>query len=168
MRAKHDCANRYGGGGIGGSDLSGWAAVNKLLDLGFSISPEVRQKIFPSTHKPAHNAETGPEIRRINPRDGKRQSLLAIVRELHSSTKRIAAVDALSALARQLLGLDPTAPYRQITLVVNADRPNKSFTALAPDHLVLGLKRGVMVTAEMFGSVRGDFANWVITDIDPF
>ena len=165
---KHGCANRSKAGGIGGSGFSGLDAANKLLDLGIPISADVRQKIFPRSQNFARNAERGVEITRIKPRDGKRQSLLAVVRELHSSTRRIADVDALSALGRQLLGLHPEAPYRQITLVVNLDRPNRSFTALVPDHLVQGLKRGVMVTAEMFGSVRGAFASWVITDIDPF
>ena len=165
---KHDCSNRYGAGGVGGSGLSGWVAFNKLLELGVPISADVRQKIFPRSQNSARNAERGAEIKRIKPRDGKRQSLLAVVRELHSSTRRITNVDALPALGRQLLGLHPAARYRQITLVTNLDRPNKSFTALVPDHLVQGLKRGVMVTADMFGSVIGDFASWVITDIDPF
>ena len=89
------------------------------------------------------------------------------MRELYSSTRQTANVDALPELGLKLLGLDPKMRYRQITLVNNTARPNESFTALVPNHLAQGLELGVMVMAEMFGSVGGDFANWVITDINP-
>ena len=165
---KHGCA-ASGAGGIGGSGYSGWSAVSKLMELGVPISSDVRNKIFPHRQQPGHNATRETKNKRVTPRDGKQHSLLAVVRELYSRTKRIAVVNDLSVLGLRLLGLDPVARYRQITLVVNGERPNKSFTALVPDQFVRqhGLKRGVMVTAEMFGSVRGEFSNWIITSIDP-
>ena len=134
-----------------GSGLSGWAAVNTLR--------VERQNV--------HNAEPEVAIKRIRPKNGERRSTLAVVRELCSSTKQTANVDALPELGLKVLGLDPKMRYWQITLVDNTARPNKSFTALVPNHLAQGLERGVMVMVEMFGSVVGDFANWVITDINP-
>ena len=165
---KHACANEDAFSGIGGSGFSGWTAVSKLMEMGVTITPDVRRKIFPSSRSPVHKSDRGTEVKRIKPQDGKRHSLLAVVRELHSSTKRIATINTMSTLGCQLLGLDPAARYWQITLVDNAGRPNKSFTAVVPDHLARGLRRGVMVMAEMFGSVKSDFSSWVITSIDPF
>ena len=164
---KHACVGRGGAGGIGGSGLSGWAAVNTLRAQGVPISPDVRQKIFPIERQNVHNAEPEVAIKRIRPKNGERRSTLAVVRELYSSTKRTANVDALPELGLKVLGLDPKMRYWQITLVNNTARPNKSFTALVPNHLAQGLELGVMVMVEMFGSVGGDFADWVITDINP-
>ena len=96
-----------------------------------------------------------------------RRYSLAVVRELHQNTKRTANVNTMSELGYKLHGLDPTMRYRQITLVDTKVRPNESFTALIPDHLAQGLKRGVMVAAGMSGCGSGNFSNWVITDISP-
>ena len=123
---KHACVGRGGAGGIGGSGLSGWAAVNTLRAQGVPISPDVRQKIFPIERQNVH-------------KNSERRSTLAVVRELCSSTKRTANVDALPELGLKVLGLDPKMRYWQITLVDNTARPNKSFTALVPNHLAQGL-----------------------------
>ncbi len=83
------------------------------------------------------------------------------------STKRTKDIEDLPALGYQLLGLDPETSYRQITLVDNSIRPNESFTALIPDHMARSLEWGMIVKSEVSGSVYGDFANWIVTDITP-
>ncbi len=162
---KHTCASTGGTGGIGGSGLSGWAAVETLRAQGVPITSDIIQEVFPGERPSGHKPSSETATNRIEPGDGTQRSVLAVVRELHSKTRRISSVDELSELGRKLLGLNPKMHYRQITLVANSVRPNESFTALIPDALARGLEIGVIVRATISGCVRGNFANWVITDV---
>ena len=162
---KHTCARTGSAGGIGGSGLSGWAAVETLRAQGVPITSDVIQEVFPGERPSGRKPSSGTATNRIEPGERTRRSVLAVVRELHSKTNRISNVDELSELGRKLLGLDPKMRYRQITLVANSVRPNESFTALIPDALARGLELGVIVRAAMSGCVNGDFATWIITDI---
>ena len=160
---EHSCA-----GGIGGSGLSGWEAVDTLRALGMPISKDViDKKIFSPGRQPSPQAPSEITIKRIEPESRKRRTLLAVVRELKRSTKQTKDIEALPAHGYQILGLDPETSYRQITLVNNSIRPNESFTALIPDHMARSLKCGMIVKSEVSGSVYGNFANWIVTDITP-
>ena len=143
---KHECT---GTGGIGGSGLSGWEAVDTLRALGAPISHDVIKKIFPGGQPGGGNSPSISDIEKIEPTADQTKDLLAVVRELHTSANRISAIDDLSTMGRKLLGLDPNARYWQITLVQNNVRPNGSFTALIPEYLVRDLKKDMMVMASM-------------------
>ena len=160
---KHACA----GGGIGGSGLSGWTAVDALRAQGAPISSDVMAKIFPGNGKNDHNVRQEITIRKIEPERDSQRSLLAVVRELNQHIRRTKDIAALSDLGIKLLGLDPRIRYRQITLVNNEVRPNESHTALVPDHLARSLRRDAMVMADMHGGAAGNIAVWVVTDINP-
>ena len=142
---KHACSGRY---------LGGWGSAETLL---------------PDGDRPASRTaeETESNIKRVDPTVGEQRSLLAVVRELHASTKRTAAIEALPEFGIRLLGLDPAINYWQITLVDNGIRPNESFTALLPGPVARGLKQHVMVMVEMTARGSGGQVNWVITDINP-
>ena len=144
---KHTCVG-YGRGR--------WSTVATLRASGAPITSDVIQGAEPET-----------EIKRIDPMAGELRSLLAVVRDLHSSTKRTETVKALPEFGSKLFGLNPKMNYWQITLVDNRIRPNESFTALIPDPLTHGLKHHVMVRVEMSAHVIGDWANWIINDINP-
>lgn len=157
---KHAC------GGIGGSGLSGWTAVEALRALGAPITPDVMAKIFPGQGLSDRSVRQEITTRKIEPERDSQRSLLAVVRELNQDTKRTRDIAALPDLGRKLLGLDSRVRYRQITLVNNRVLPNESYTALVPDRLARGLRRDAMVTVAMRGGVAGEFAVWVVTDID--
>lgn len=141
---KHICTD------IGG----GWTTIDTLRMQAPIAVPDIKP-------------EPEPAIERIAPKTHANRDILAVVRELHSSTKRTKDIGALSELGVKLRGLDPGAIYRQITLVDTSTRPNESYTALIPDRLMQGLETHVMVTAQM--SARGIVGSidWVITEINP-
>ena len=162
---KHTC-DETGGGGIGGSGLSGWMAVDTLRAHGVSITPDVMAKIFPGEGQNDPSVHWEITTKRVEPESDSQRPLLAVVRELSQDTKRTKDVATLPDLGLKLLGLDSRVRYRQITLVDNRVRPNESYTALVPDHLARGLRLGAMVMADMRGGVAGEFAIWVVTDIN--
>ena len=162
---RHTC-DGIGGGGIGGSGLSGWMAVDTLRAHGVSITPDVMAKMFPSKGQSDRSARQETTIKRVEPENDSQRPLLAVVRELSQDTKQTEDVATLSDLGSKLLGLDSRVRYRQITLIDNRVRPNESYTALVPDHLARGLRLGAMVMADMRGGVAGEFAIWVVTDIN--
>ena len=123
-------------------------------------------KIFPGHGGSNRNTQLKTATKRIEPERGGKLPLLAIVRELNRDTRRIKEANALPELGIKILGLDPSVRYRQITIVNNGVRPNESYTALVPDDLTQGLSLGAMVMAELRGLVAGDFAVWVVADIN--
>ena len=123
-------------------------------------------KIFPGHGGSNRNTQLKTATKRIEPERGRKLPLLAIVRELNRDTRRIKEANALPELGIKILGLDPSVRYRQITIVNNGVRPNESYTALVPDDLTRGLSLGAMVMAELRGLVAGDFAIWVVADIN--
>ena len=163
---KHACAGVGGAGGIGGSGLGGWTAVDALRAQGASITPDIMAKVFPGHGGSNRNIQSQTATKRIEPERGRELPLLAVVRELNRDTRRTKEANALPDLGIKLLGLDSAIRYRQITLVDNSVRPNESYTALVPDGFTRGLWVGAMVMAEMRGRVAGDFAVWVVVDIN--
>ena len=162
---KHACSNISGG--IGGSGLSGWNAVDALRAQGAAISHDVMQKIFPARQSSKERkARPSEDIKRMEPTPRQAMDLLAVVRELRASTRRTMAIGGLSTMGLKLLGLDPKLRYWQITLVRNDVRPNESYTALVPEHLAQGLRKSVMVMVRMSARVRGNSAYWVVSDVN--
>lgn len=103
---KHTCVGYFGR----------WSTVATLQASGAPITSAV-------------TAEPETEIKRIDPMAGELRAVVAIVRDLHSSTKRTESVKALPEFGRKLAGLNPKMNYWQITLVDNRSRPNESFAA---------------------------------------
>lgn len=159
---KHVCDN------TGGSDLSGWQAVDVLRAHGVSISHDIVQKIFPPNYQLSRESNREQiEIVKIEPVENSRQTILAVVREIEMETKKTKVQESLPEFGKKLFGIDPKLTCCQVTLVDNTDRPNKSFTGLAPSHLVEGLKYNSMVMAEMYGRVTPALSIWVIHDMKP-
>lgn len=161
---KHDCGR--GPGGIGGSGLSGWTAVSTLRSLGVAITPSVMERAFPKGPRTPVKGPSPVTIKRVPPSAGKSLPLLAVIREESAETRRSKAIEDLPTLGRKLLGLDARTPYTQVTLVVNRDNPNLSYTALAPEKVARRLRRDVMVMAVLEGRVAGDYAIWLLTDVN--
>lgn len=164
---KHSCSGTGDVGGIGGSGLSGWAAVDALRAQGVPITTDVIDRIFPDAQHGEKHAHREQAIHRIEPERHLRRTILAVVRELNQVTNRTKAVNTLPEFGQRLIGLDPTVRYRQITLVDNTVRPNQSFTALIADRQAQYLEIGVMVTVTLTGCVVGNFANWLVNELSP-
>ena len=126
------------------------------------------QKIFPAEQQSKdRKARPSDDTKRVEPTARRTMDLLAVVRELHVSTKQTVAIEDLSAMGMKLLGLDPKARYWQITLIRNNLRPNESYTALVPQHLAQHLKQGVMVMVRISAKVQANSAHWIVSDINP-
>src|SRR5580700_779160 len=85
---EHDCGSS---GGIGGSGLSGWAAVDILRANAVPIDPSIMQKAFtpPEIDKQKPSKTPAPEqIRAVQPKGAERVTLLAVIRDLFTETKR--------------------------------------------------------------------------------
>ena len=136
---KHVCGGTGDAGGIGGSGINGWQAVDVLRANGVPITPDIMQIIFPGVQSEQGKSVRVEEIVKVDPTPKVRQTSIAVVRELPSSTKRTKDVESLSAMAFRILGIDPKKRYRQITLVDNGTRPNRSYTGLVPEDLGRGL-----------------------------
>jgi hypothetical protein len=92
-------------------------------------------------------------------------SILGIVRELYTETKKVSQLKELGEIGRKLLRL-PDGPLWQVTLVVNSERPNLSYTCVLSTRL--GLPRDAknkIVFAAIEGRVAGDLAIWCVTEI---
>jgi hypothetical protein len=162
---KHDCRSGSGGGGIGGSGLSGWAAVDALRAAGAPISASVMDRIFPGARGRGRAAEP-PPIQRVDPLPGPPRTLLALVKEVGAATRRTDEIEALSAIGRQMLGLDKKAKYLQVNLLVNSERPNLSYTCVMPEPLAdAAASRNRMVMAQITPRLAGRFAVWLVTEL---
>ena len=163
---KHVCAGTGNAGGIGGSGLSGWQAIDVLQAHGAPITHEIMKKAFPNDRQEKPKIDPTLETKKISPRVGEKKDSLLVVRELHEHTKKIKDIQNLSDMGMKMLGLDPKKRYRQITLVDNSVRPNRSYTALVPDHLVYDVEVNKIVMVEMAARIRGDFSHWLIISIN--
>ncbi len=157
---EHTCS-----GGIGGSGLSGWAAVDVLRANGVPIVASILDKVFPpSATKRTSKLAATEETKAIKPVGGEQRSLLAMVRDLMTETKRTERLGALGDVGTKLLRL-PKGPLWQVTLVVNSERPNLTYTCILPQRL--GLPKNAkdkLIFAQIEGRVAGEHAIWLVTD----
>lgn len=162
---QHECRSHSpASGGLGGSGLSGWMAVNKLRRLGIPITEAVMEKIFPEDSPASRDARTD-DTRKVEPLGHGAKDLLAVLRELKRTTRRTVDIEDLPVMGKKLLGLEIHVRYWQVTLIRNDIQPNESYTALIPDPLARTLKRGVMVAAKIVARGLGSQVCWLVSDI---
>lgn len=163
---RHDCrSHSSASGGVGGSGLSGWTAVNKLRRLGIPITDAAMEKIFPEERSGPQVTHPVEETKKVDPSGHGTKDLLAVLRELQERTGRTALIESLPVMGKKLLGLEAHFRYWQVTLVRNDVQPNESYTALIPAPLVRTLRRGAMVAARIVARGRGEQACWLVSDI---
>jgi hypothetical protein len=123
-------------------------------------------KVFPpSGTKKRTPQRVLQDIKAINPVGGEKCSLLAVVRELLSRTNQTERVRTLGGVGAKFLRL-PKGPFWQVTLVVNSERPNLTYTCILPQRLGLPKDaKNKMVFAQIQGRVAGEHAIWLVTDI---
>lgn len=158
---EHECHS-----GIGGSGYTGWQAVDVLRSMGIPIYEDVLNKIFPkASNKQRALKSASDDIKPVKPVRGVRRSLLAIIRELHTETKRTEYLRKLGSVGAKILDLPPSQLW-QITLVNNGRRPNLSYTCILSARLGLSkTAKNKMVFAEIEGRVAGEHGIWIVTDI---
>jgi hypothetical protein len=159
---KHDCADHKG---IGGSGLSGWTAIDVLRANGVTISSDILAKIFPSRAKQKRDA-TPLDIKAVRPTSTEKKiSLLAVVRDLYSGTKKTAGLEAISGIGAKLLGI-PKGRLSQITLIVNSQQPNLSYTCVLPEKICSPQNLpNKVVFAELEPKIAGGHAIWIVTEL---
>jgi hypothetical protein len=125
--AEHDCSS----GGIGGIGLSGWAAVDVLRANGVPIDANIMAKVFPPKLRSGKAGASPPpeSMAAMEPEAGKKIDLVAIVRGLLTDTKKTDRLKALGDLGTKLLRL-PKGDLWQLTLVINSERPNLTYTCI--------------------------------------
>jgi len=105
-------------------------------------------------------------IKKIGPKSGQTLHLLAVVREISRGTKRTAKLDLLNSVGARFLNL-PQGKLWQITLVVNSERPNLSYTCILPAAIGLpDSAKNKMVFANLEAKVVGSHALWLVTSIE--
>jgi hypothetical protein len=120
---------------------------------------------------PGHSKKRRPDpqpapIKRIGPKSGQSLNLLAVVREISRATKRTVELDLLSGLGAKLFNL-PKGKLWQVTLIVNNERPNLSYTCVLPASLGLSESaKHKMVFAKLEAKVAGDHSLWLVTSIE--
>ncbi len=109
---EHDCSS----GGIGGSGLSGWAAVDVLRANGIPIDANIMAKVFPAKLRSGKAGASPPpeSMAAMQPKAGKKIDLVAIVRELLTDTKKTDRLNALGDIGAKLLKL-PKGELWQLT-----------------------------------------------------
>jgi hypothetical protein len=148
--------------------LSGWVAVDLLRANAVPIDPSIMQKAFPPPEinkRKSGTALTAEHIKPVQPRAMEQVTLLAVLRDLFTETKRTKSLNKLGEIGAKLLHL-PKGQLWQATLVVNSVRPNLTYTCMIPERL--GLPRdskNKMVFAQLQGRVVGVHAIWLVTDI---
>jgi len=101
----------------------------------------------------------------VQPKAGKKIDLVAIVRELLTDTKKTEQLNALGDLGTKLLKL-PKGGLWQLTLVVNSERPNLTYTCILPARIGLPKDaKNKMVFAQIEAKVVGAYAIWLVTEI---
>jgi hypothetical protein len=159
---EHDCS----AGGIGGSGLSGWAAVDVLKANGIPIDANIMAKVFPAMPR-SGKAPAAPHesMAAIQPKVGAKVDLVAIVRELLRDTKKTDRLNALGDVGSKLLKL-PKGDLWQLTLVANSERPNLTYTCIIPARLGLPKDaKNKMVFSHIEARVVGTHAIWLVTEI---
>jgi hypothetical protein len=160
---EHDCSS----GGIGGSGLSGWAAVDVLRANGIPIDANIMAKAFPAKSRSGKAGLSQPSesMAAMQPETGKKIDLVAIVRELLTDTKKTDGLTALGDVGAKLLRL-PKGDLWQLTLVVNRERPNLTYTCILPARLGLPKNaKNKMVFAQIEARVIGAYAIWLVNEI---
>lgn len=77
---KHD--SQSNAGGVGGSGLSGWRAIDALCVLGVGVMDNLLDVAFPgATQGPNRNLEQPPDSRRMGPSGAKGVSFVGVMRE---------------------------------------------------------------------------------------
>jgi hypothetical protein len=134
--------------------------------MGFPIYDNILNKIFPkASNKQQAQKSASDDIKPVRPISRVHRSLLAIVRELHTETKRTEYLRTLGTVGAKMLNLPP-GPLWQITLVNNGTRPNLAYTCILPARLGLPkTAKNQMVFAEIEGRVAGEHRIWLVTDI---
>lgn len=163
---KHTCSDPDNEGGIGGSGLSGWEAVETIRAQGIPITPEIIEKIFLDRPSKVHHFNPEDKTVAVVPQNRTTRDIAAVVREIHTDTGRIRSVKQLPKMGYRILGLDPTERYHQITLIDSSLSPNESFTALIPAVLTRNVEKGMVVQANLIGHVGGKMAVWVISRME--
>jgi hypothetical protein len=160
---EHHCGS---GGGVGGSGLSGWAAVDVLRANGVPIVASILDKVFlRAATKKRTLKSISEDIRAVKPLDGVQRDILAVVRELLTETNRTGRMQSLGGVGAKLLRL-PKGPFSQVTLVINRKRPNLAYTCILPR--ALGLPKSAknkMVYAQVEGHGIGEHTIWIVKDI---
>ena len=160
---EHDCSET---GTIGRSGLKGWHAADVLRANGVAIEPKIMAMLFPPASPKKKIAPSIDPIKKMEPKRGKSFHLLAVLREISEQTKRTAKVDALSDIGLRFLNL-PKGKLRQITLVVNSERPNLSYTCLLPASVNLpSYAKNKMVFAKIEAKIAGSHSLWLVTSIE--
>jgi hypothetical protein len=123
-------------------------------------------KVFPPSATKKQTPKSAPpeDVKAVKPIGGEQRSLLAIVRDLMTETKRTERLRALGGVGTGLLRL-PKGLLWQVTLVVNGERPNLTYTCILPQRL--GLTKNAkdkMIFAQIEGRVAGEHAIWLVTD----
>jgi hypothetical protein len=160
---EHDCSS----GGIGGSGLSGWAAVDVLRANGIPIDANIMAKVFPAKLRSGKAGASPPtdSMEAMQPEAGKKIDLVAVARELLTDTKKTDRLNALGDIGAKLLKL-PKGDLWQLTLVVNSERPNLTYTCILPARLGLPKDaKNKMVFAHIEAKVAGAYAIWLVTEI---
>jgi hypothetical protein len=147
--------------------LSGWAAVDVLRANGVPIDANIMAKVFPAKLRSGKAGASPPSesMAAMEPDAGKTIDLVAIVRELLTDTKKTDRLKALCDLGTKLLRL-PKGHLWQLTLVVNSERPNLTYTCILPARLGLPKDaKNKMVFAQIEAKVVGEYAIWLVTEI---
>ena len=161
----HEC-----GGGVGGSGLSGWAAVDVLRNRGIAITPDIMEKIFENeggkVSHPSRNDNI--ETEKINPTGSEKTDFIGVVREYFSKTNRLTQLGELSEMGRQILGLPEDRHLRQFTIIDNGGFQHKSYTCVAPSGAIHGkIAEGMIVKASIEARSADEYSVWVATSIEP-
>jgi hypothetical protein len=146
--------------------LSGWAAVDVLRANGVPIDSNIMAKVFPAKLRSGKAVSPPSEsMAAMEPEAGKKIDLVAIVRELLTDTKKTDRLMALGDLGTKLLKL-PKGDLWQLTLVINSERPNLTYTCILPAGLGLPKDaKNKMVFAQIEAKVVGEYAIWLVTEI---
>jgi hypothetical protein len=146
--------------------LSGWAAVDVLRAKGVPIDSNIMGKVFPPKLRSDKVVSPPSEsMAAMEPEAGKKIDFVAIVRELLTDTKKTDRLKAPGDLGKKLLRL-PKGDLWQLTLVVNSERPNLTYTCILPARLGLSKDaKNKMAFAQIEAKVVGEYAIWLVTEI---
>jgi hypothetical protein len=160
---EHDCSAT---GTLGRSGLKGWAAVDVLRSAGVPISADIMSRVFPGAEVGKKAAPLpAASMKAVKPKAGQKIRVLAMVRDLLTSTKKIAELGGLGEVGAKFLQL-PKGKLWQVTLIVNSERPNLSYTCILPESIgLLKSSKDKMVFAQLDAKVAGDHAHWLVTEI---
>ena len=161
----HECGRNRG---IGGSGISGWEAVDVLRSYGLPVDARAFDKIFPSG-KSSVAKKVEFDIESVQPTaTGKSCAIIAVLREFSRSTKRTKELEQLGSLGKKLLGLPTKGQLWQLTLIVNNELPNKSYTCICPNAFDIGAQtKDQVVLTTIEPRIGGSHAIWLVTDIRP-